>query len=160
MVITETELKQMFDRQLNEAGLASVVDYEASQFLNTTDGSFAELVLTDASRQPDAETILTKVSDELRSEGANLDGIVRSLWHVGEIRYMGPTRAPDGGLRTAVTFAGRLKSGSREHEVLVHVTIAALSVLRQKLGKGKVRDVNWLGSRQGRRRRTEHKRGD
>ena len=101
MVISETELRQRFERELNEAGLGAVIDYESSQFLIVGEGPFVELVLTDASRQSDAAFVLTRVSDELRAEGVVLDGIVRSLWQVERIWYVGLARTPDGGLRTA-----------------------------------------------------------
>ena len=47
-----------------------------------------------------------------------LDGIVRSLWQVERIWYVGLARTPDGGLRTALTFGVRLVSGKRAHEIL------------------------------------------
>ena len=48
--------------------------------------------------------------------------------------------------RTAycLTFGVRLVSGKRAHEILAHVTIAALSVLRQKLGNDKfLMHIGW-----------------
>jgi hypothetical protein len=146
--MSEIELRELFEQHLNEAGIGSVVDYETSQFLTVPEGLFAELVLTDASRQSDAASVLTKVCEALRSKGLALNGIVRSLWQIRRIWYVGPARTAEGGLRTALTFGAQLESGKRTHEVVVHVTIAALTVLRQKLGKDQfVMYIGWAPQR-------------
>jgi hypothetical protein len=142
--MNETELRELLEKELKGSGLDASIDYETSQFLSVPEGFFAELVLTDASRQRDAERILVKEADNLRSKGITLTGIVRSLWQVRRIEYMGPARTPQGGLRTALTFGAQLESGQRTHDVFVHVTISALTVLRQKLGKEKfVMYIGW-----------------
>ena len=133
--MTETEFQELVKRQLNIAGLETVVDYESSQFLSVPEGLFAEVVLTDASCQSDASEVLKRVTETLRSTGIELSSVVRSLWHVNDIRYVAPARGPEGGLRAALTFSAELESGKRTQTVFVHVTITALTLLRQKLGK-------------------------
>lgn len=135
--MTEAEFQKIVQQRLTDAGLGAVIDYESSQFLTVPEGLFAEVVLTDASHQTEASLVLTEIADTLRTQGVELSTIVRSLWQVSDIRYVGPARSPEGGLRTALTFSVELESGHRNHLVPVHVTIAALTVLRQKLGKEK-----------------------
>ncbi len=133
--MTETEFQEMVKLQLAGAGLKDGIDYESSQFLVEPEGFFAEIVLRDALLQPEADQVLKRVADVLRSKNLELSSIVRSLWHVKTVCYVGPARSAGGGLRTALTFGIELESGRRTQAVLVHVTIAALNVLRQKLGK-------------------------
>ena len=40
MVISETELRQRFERELNEAGLGAVIDYEVQPVLDRWGRSF------------------------------------------------------------------------------------------------------------------------
>jgi hypothetical protein len=134
-VMNETQLRELLETQLGSAGLGEALDHETSQFLIVPEGLFAELVLKDASYQTEATRILARTADELREKQIILTWIVRSLWQIKRIWYGGPTRTPQGGLRAALAFGALLTSGKRSHEVWVNVTIAALTVLRQKLGK-------------------------
>lgn len=135
--MTESELEALLKTRLTRAGVAEVLDAHRSQFLKLESELFAEIVLTDASKQPDAERVMKEASGELQVSGTRLGYVVRSLWKIGEVRYLGPAISPEGGLRTAVDFRATLQSGGEVLEVRVDVTIAALDVLRQKLGKDK-----------------------
>ena len=143
MVVSEVELRKLIERELRRIGLESVVDYDASQFLIVPEGPFVELVLRDASFQSAADSVLASVSDELRRDGIVLDGIVRSRWQIRRIWYLGPSRTPEGGLAFALAFGVELESGKRDHQIRVHVTLAALTVLRQSLGKEKFLMHGW-----------------
>jgi hypothetical protein len=141
--MTESELQKQVEVELAHAGIMPLVDRDKSQFLTALPDLFVEIVLTDASKQADAEQVLRDISGELKQSGTEIDVVVRSLWEVAKIWYMGPARSVDGGLRAALYFRAKLRSGNRETEVRVDVTIAALSVLRQQLGKGEVPTFGW-----------------
>jgi|SRR5579864_762190 len=132
--MTESEIEELVNRRLTEAGVAGILDRDRSQFLEVPPGLFTEIVLVDASKQPDAERVLKNIVAELQRGGTTLEYVLRSLWRVGEIRYAGPARALEGGLRFALDFRVQLLSGRRQIEVEVDVTMAALTILRQKLG--------------------------
>ncbi|HEY5175336.1 MAG TPA: hypothetical protein VII95_07190 [Terriglobales bacterium] len=143
--MTETELQKTVKQQLTEAGLGTVIDYESSQFFTVPEGVFAEVVLTDASHQAEASLVLAEMAEALRAQGVELTSIVRSLWQVGDIRYVEPAWSPEGGISTALRFSAELKSGNRTQFVFVHVTIVALTELRQKLGKEDfLMHIGWL----------------
>ena len=136
--MTETELQKTVKQRLTEAGLGTLIDYESSQFLTVPEGLFAEVVLTDASHQAEASLVLAEMAEALRAQGVELTSIVRSLWQVGDIRYVGSAQSP-------LTFRAELKSGNRTQVVFVHVTIPALTVLRQELGKEDfLMHIDWL----------------
>jgi hypothetical protein len=125
-----------------------VLDRDVSQFLLTGSGYFIEIVLTDASRQADAEQVVRDVANELKKSGIQLDAVVRSLWQIDEVSYVGVARTPEGGIRTALDFRARLRSGQRKAEIRVDVTIAALTVLRQRLGKDEfIAEFGWSPQR-------------
>ena len=133
--MTESELEQLVLEQLRQAGIVNVVDRDLSQFLWLGNNFFAEIVLTDGSKQADAERILKNLVTDLQDKGTILDIVVRSKWQVIEVHYIDIARTAEGGFRTALDFRAKLQSGTKEIEIRVDVTIAALSVLRQKLGK-------------------------
>lgn len=132
--MTESELEKLVTDRLRANGMLNVLDRHHSQFLWVGAEYFAEVVLTDASQQPDAERLVKEIAAELHQTGTTLDYVVRSLWQVLAVHYLQPARTPEGGLMTALDFRARLKSGTKEIHVRVDVTIAALTVLRQKLG--------------------------
>jgi hypothetical protein len=133
--MTESELEQLVLEQLRKAGIANAVDRDLSQFLWVGDSFFAEIVLVDGSRQVDAKRVLKDITTDLQAKGTTLDVVIRSKWQVIEVRYIDVARTAEGGLRMALDFRAKLQSGAKEIEVRVDVTIAALTVLRQKLGK-------------------------
>jgi hypothetical protein len=133
--MTESELERLILDRLRQAGVVNLLDRDFSQFLWVGAEFFAEIVLTDASKQTDAERVLKEVATELKREETTLDFVVRSTWQVIDVQYLDVARTAEGGLRTALDFRAKLRSGARQIEVRVDVTIAALDVLRQKLGK-------------------------
>jgi|ERR1035437_50744 hypothetical protein len=136
--MTETELQKTVKQRLAEAGLGTLIDYESSQFLTVPEGLFAEVVLTDASHQAEASLVLAEMAEALRAQGVELSSIVRSLWQVGDIQYVESAQSP-------LTFSAELKSGNRTQLVFIHVTIVALTELRQKLGKEDfLMRIDWL----------------
>src|SRR5579863_1768899 len=145
--MNESELQKRIEVELAVAGIMPVVDRDKSQFLTDLPDWFVEIVLADASRQADAEQIVRGISAEIRESGINLDAVVRSLWEVGRVWFAGPARTIEGGLRAALDFRGQLQSGRRETEVRVDVTIPALVVLRQQLGKEDFVSGGWSPQR-------------
>jgi hypothetical protein len=145
--MNESELQKRIEVELALAGIMPVVDRDKSQFLTDLPDWFVEIVLHDASMQADAEQIVRKISAELRESEINLDAVVRSLWEVGKVWFSGPARTTEGGLRAALDFRAQLRSGRRETEVRVDVTISALVVLRQQLGKEDFVSGGWSPQR-------------
>ena len=141
--MNEFGLQKQIEVDLAQAGIMSFVDRDKSQFLTDLPDWFAEIVLTDASRQADAEQVLKEISADLHKSGTNLEVVIRSLWDVVKVWYAGPARTKEGGLRTAVDFRAQLRSGQRVIEVRVDVTISALIVLRQHLGKEEIAIIGW-----------------
>ena len=141
--MTESELEKLVIDRLAVAGLAGIVDRHLTQFLWVGEEFFAEIVLTDASKQADVDQLMKGVKEELEKAGIALDPLVRSRWEVAEVHYVGPARSPEGGIMTAFDFRAQLQSGSRAIEVRVDVTITALSILRQKLGIEKFTLHGW-----------------
>src|SRR5213594_2695998 len=120
------ELESVLRDKLRSAGLVADLDEEKSQFLDMWDGFFAEIVLNDGSKLTAAEQIIRSVKEELKERGVEVDAVVRAVWKVKEIRFIGSARGVSGGLRAALEFEGVLESGSRTCGVSVEVTLAAL----------------------------------
>jgi hypothetical protein len=134
MNTTPTQIEELLERRLQEAGLAKFVNKDRSQFLDLSDELFVELVLNDGGALDDVEKIVRRTAEELKTQGIRLDTIVRALWEVVQVDYVGPSRARDGGLRAASEFHAKLKSGSRECYVRVDVSMSAADFLQRKLG--------------------------
>ncbi|MGO9649084.1 MAG: hypothetical protein ACLPOO_13625 [Terriglobales bacterium] len=143
----ESELQKLIEARLALAGILPAVDRDKSQFLTDLPDWFVEIVLTDATRQADAEQIVREISAGLRGQGTGLNVIVRSLWEVVAVGYAGPARTAEGGLRTALDFRAQLRSGQRVAEARVDVTMSALVVLRQQLGKEDYVSLGWSPKR-------------
>jgi hypothetical protein len=138
MSMTSVQLEDLVEHQLREAGLFQFVSREHSQYLDLEDGLlFLELVLTDGTPLNDIEKIVRRTSDQVKAQGGKLDSVVRALWWVEEVRYIGPSRSPNGGLRAAYAFEVTLMSGARRQRVTVDVSWGAVEFLRNKLGLGK-----------------------
>lgn len=133
--MTESELESLIFERLRQAGIADIVDRDLSQFLWVGSEFFAEIVLTDASRQSDAEHVLREVAAELERGGTALDFVVRSTWQVVSVHYAGVARTAEGGLRNSLDFRAKLISGAKQIEVRVDIPMTSLDLLRQKLGK-------------------------
>jgi hypothetical protein len=137
MSMTSIQVEDLVEHQLRDAGLSKFVSREHSQFLDLGDEMFVEVVLNDATPLNDVEKIVHQTSREVKGQGVKLDSVVRALWEVDDVRYLGPSRSSNGGLRAAYEFEVTLKSGSRRHRVIVDVSWSAVEFLRQKLGLGK-----------------------
>jgi hypothetical protein len=135
--MTSTQVEDLVEHQLRDAGLFKFVSREHSQFLDLGDELFVEVVLTDGTALNDVEKIVRRTSGEVKAQGGILDSVVRALWDVDEVRYIGPSRSSNGGLRAAYEFEVTLKSGAKRQRVVVDVSWSAVEFLRQKLGLGK-----------------------
>jgi hypothetical protein len=128
------ELETVIRDKLEQAGLSAVLNEENSQFLDLSDGLFAEIVLNDASKLPGAERVVRSVKEELEERGVPVDSImVRAVWRVRGIEFIREARSVSGGLKAALEFEAILESGSRQCSVSVELTLAALNKLREKL---------------------------
>jgi hypothetical protein len=127
------ELETVFRGKLEEAGLAAALNEEKSQFLGLAEGFFAEIVLDDGSKLTVAERIVRSIKEELEERGVSVDSIVRAVWRVKEVSFIGTARGLSGGLKAALEFEITLESGSRQCRVSVELTLAALNTLREKL---------------------------
>jgi hypothetical protein len=126
------ELETILRDRLLAAGLVTAVNEEKSQFLDLSDGFFAEIVLNDGSKLAVTEQIVRNVKEELKEKGVRLDSTVRAIWSVKNIQFIGPARGVSGGVKAALEFESTLESGGRECSVSVEVTLAALNKLREK----------------------------
>jgi|HubBroStandDraft_2_1064218.scaffolds.fasta_scaffold13174_2 hypothetical protein len=132
MNITFTQAEELYERRIRESGLDQFRDRERSQFLDLQDQIFVEIVLNDATRLDDAERIVRNLAREFKDQGIHLDSVVRAVWEIGDVGYLGPSRTSDGGLRAALEFHVTLKSGTRLHGVTVDVSWGAAEFLEQK----------------------------
>jgi hypothetical protein len=137
MSMTSVQVEDLVEHQLRDAGLFKFVSREHSQFLDLGDELFVEVVLTDGTPLSDVEKIVRRTSEEVKAQGGRLDSVVRALWEVEEVHYVGPSRSSNGGLRAAYEFEVTLKSGARRQRVIVDVSWSTVEFLRQKLGLGK-----------------------
>jgi hypothetical protein len=138
MNLTSTQVEELIDRQLREAGLPDVVNKAHSQFLDMQDQIFVEIVLNDATHLDAVERVIRNTTEELKSQGIILDSVVRALWEILDVSFVGPSRSADGGLRAASLYDVTLKSGKRQHHVAVDVYWGAVEFLKQKRGLGKL----------------------
>lgn len=134
MKSTPTEIEELLDRRLQEADLMKFVNRDRSQFLDLQSDFFVELVLNDGNAIPDVEKIVRRVADELRSQGIGLDSVVRALWEIVRVEFVGPSLSSEGGYRAATNFRAVLRSGTRECVVSVDVFMSATELLRSRLG--------------------------
>lgn len=134
MDITATQIEEMLERSLREANLSKVVNKEHSQFLDLGGELFVEIVLNDGAALDDVERIIRKMTEELKPQGVKLDSVVRALWEIIEVTYVGPSRAPGGGLTAASAYRALLRSGTRECQVIIDVSWSATEFLERKLG--------------------------
>jgi hypothetical protein len=135
MGLTAPEINGIIADRLAAAGLTPILSKEQGQFFSFSEGFFVELALRDANRLSEVEAVVQSIREELRERGIKLEAIVRPIWKVLSVNYVDASRTPNGTLRAALQFKARLEAGSREAEVIVNVSIAALDILRKKLGK-------------------------
>lgn len=130
--MTTVEIERSIKEELRAADLLKYVDPEQEQFLQFPDGFFAEVVLNDGSKVAEVESVIRGVKERLRTEGVELDEIVRPIWKVAKIERGGPSVSFPG-LEPAVRFRVALESGSLVCHVTVDVTEGALALIREKL---------------------------
>ena len=138
-MMTLPELRTLLEERLNSSKVAQFVNWDFSQVLDFPDGFFVEIVLNDASYLHEAEGVLTELAEEVKQEevelkGSELDGMVRALWTVREVEYVGSAYGPAGVPKNALGFKVIVESGSRHNDVYVELTRPALDRLREKLG--------------------------
>ena len=134
MKLALVEVEELLESRLKESGLFKLVHREQSQFLDLEDEVFVELVLTDGSALNEVEKIVRHTAAELKTKGIRLESVVRALWEVVDVKYLGPARTAEGALHTAWEFSSTLRSGARECQVTVVVSWAARGILQQRLG--------------------------
>jgi hypothetical protein len=138
MNLTSTQVEELIERQLREAGLSNVVNKAHSQFLDMQSEIFVEIVLDDATHLEDVGKIVRNTAQELKVQNIKLDSVVRALWKILDVSFVGPSRSADGGLRAATLYDVALKSGNRQHHIAVDVFWGAVEFLKQKRGLGKL----------------------
>jgi hypothetical protein len=134
MNVTLSQVVDLLDNKLREAGLSDFVNRKHSQFLDMEDNFFIEVVLDDGAVLEDVEKVVRITEEELKPQGGKLDIIVRAIWEVVQVQYVGPSRTADGGLRAALAFRALLKSGRRNCHVMIDVFWGAMEFLERKLG--------------------------
>ena len=132
--MTDEEIRSILKEKLGSAGLLPFVDAPLGQFLDFPEGPFVEIVLKDASKLPEAESAIEEVNAGLKKAGLRLDSVVRALWQVERTELMGPSRSLSGSVKAALDFRVTLRSGGAECDVVVELTLAALDILRERLG--------------------------
>jgi len=136
--MTSGELENLIKSRLGVAGLAQFLDEGKEQYLEFPDGFFAEVVLKDGSRLPDAQRILRVVKEELGKQGVELSVIVRAIWEVVAVQSGGITPPGSNGFHR---FVVSLQSGGRECTVTVDVTALALAGIVNAFREGILREV-------------------
>ncbi len=138
MAVIVDQVQTLLERRFQEANLSQFVKWDYSQFLDLSWGGrelFVEVVLTDGSALDEAEKLVRQTAEELAHQGIELDSVVRALWEIESIEYSGRSKTPElRQYRAAAEFRVVLRSGSRHHQVLVHVFSGAIDILRHKLG--------------------------
>jgi hypothetical protein len=135
------QVEESLERRLRDAGLAKFVNRDQSQFLDMDDEIFVEVVLNDGTALSDVEKIVRETAQELKPQGIKLDSVVRALWEIVDVKYSGPSRSADGGLRAASEFQVTLKSGERLQRIVVDVFWGATEFLKQKFGLEKLKST-------------------
>jgi hypothetical protein len=92
-----------------------------------------EILFPDPGRQPILERLLKSIQSELSLKGIGLNVLLRALWKVDTVEYVGPARSQSGGLKTALRFSGNLSSGVETRRVTADLSISALDAVREKL---------------------------
>lgn len=135
--MTSYELGSLIKDRLNAAGLTQYLDETKEQYLEFPDGFFAEVVLKEGSKLSEAQRVVKSIEEELRKQGIELDAIVRAVWEVVVVRNVGPAPQGSNGFHR---FAATLRSGKRECEVTVDVTLPAVAGVRNAFRQGGLRE--------------------
>ena len=142
MSITANQVESVLEQRLRESGVLKVLSNAHYQFPDLGEELFVEIVVTDASCLEDAEKIVRETAQELKSQNIRLNSVIRALWEVVDVSYVGPSRSADGGLRAASEFQVILQSGDRKQSVIVDLSWGALEFLRQKRGVKRLTSEN------------------
>lgn len=142
--LTETELKRLLLERFQEANLLPFIVEGQQQCLELEEEFFVEIVLKDASKLNAAREVVEVLKTELRPKGIEIDAVLRALWNVKEVRYLGPPLAESGGIRSAVRFHVVLFSGTVEQIVEVDVSTAAAQELERLAGRTDSERLNKL----------------
>jgi len=122
MLVNEANLVQdMLVERLREANLESVLLPDQSQCLDMEDSVWLEVVLSEGAEFERVEGIVAKVKGAFGARGTRVDGIIRAIWDVVEVKSHGPAYGKDGSPRAAEEFHATLKSGNRIHNVVVEL---------------------------------------
>ena len=138
--MTEVELERRVKERLNEAELLVYLDGSSSQFLEVP-GPFCELVLNDGSKLQQARQVVDALKAEFREQDLELDAVVRALWQIASVNYVGQCRAESGGVRTAECYSVSLACGLGRAAVTVEVGFGAIETVRATLGSKWPSDV-------------------
>jgi hypothetical protein len=103
------------------------------QCLDMEDSVWLEMVLSDGSELERVEGIVAELKEIFRARGTRVDGIIRAVWDVVEVKSHGPAYGKDGSPRAAEEFYATLKSGNRVHSVVVELTHGANFAVRHRL---------------------------
>ncbi len=132
--MTTTELEKVIKDRMGAAGLGDSIDEHQDQYLEFPVGFFAEVVLRDGSKLPDAQRVLKGLKEELGKQGTELSGLVRAIWEVVAVR-MAPLESG-----TFPRFVVSLRSGSRDCTVTVDVTGLAFEGILSAFREGSLRE--------------------
>ncbi|HMD99992.1 MAG TPA: hypothetical protein VKM93_22015, partial [Terriglobia bacterium] len=131
---TLEEVRSLLEARLRSAGLLPFVEPSHLQLLDFPEGTFVEIVLNDASKLGQVEALMADINEVLKKSGTELNSLVRALWAVERVQYVGPSRSLSGSLKSALDFRVTLRSGSVTSELIVELTAAAIDRLRQRMG--------------------------
>jgi hypothetical protein len=134
MQVNMTQIQSILDAKLASAGLSEFVDYDRQRCEEFEGGLFVELAIRDSSKKRAIEEAIKPVQETLKKDHFELRILLRALWSIESIEFVGPSRADNGSIRAALEFRAWLKSGSEQCAVTVNVTIAAIDFIRHKLG--------------------------
>jgi len=134
MQVNAIEVQSIINTKLAEAGLLALVDQGHQRYTDFPEGLLVELAITDASRKEDFEEAMKSIQESLKSSGIEIQVLIRPIWIIESTEYAGPSRSADGGIRTAVAIGVTLLSGTERCIVVVNVTLAAIDVIRHRLG--------------------------
>jgi len=134
MLVNEANLVQdMLLERLREAHLESVLLPDKSQCLDMEDSVWLEMVLSDGAELDRFETVVAEVKHAFGARGIRVDGIVRAVWAVTDVKSHGPAYGKDGAPRAAEEFHVTLQSSKRVETVAVVITWAAKAAIRARL---------------------------
>ncbi len=128
-----SDIRKLILARASELGIQKALDPSRSQFLDMPEGPFVELVLNDGDKLGEFAEIVELISKEAAAQGLEVDVVLRAIWRVSKIEYVGVAPGASGGIRSAERFRCILQSGQLSQEVLVDVTWDALELLKAKL---------------------------